>query len=150
DLLRVALREVANLLASHPVEKRLISALPLVKADFVLMQQALCNLLVNAATHTPPGTPIEIGAYVEASELVLEVADQGPGLPVGQTERIFDSFYRAPAAKPGGTGLGLAIVKGFVEAQGGRVKASNRPEGGARFCIFLPVSEAPSLPKETL
>ena len=62
---------------------------------------------------------------------LLTVADNGPGLPPNALPLIFDKFYRAPAAPAGGTGLGLAIVKGFVEAQGGKVKAENRPAGGA-------------------
>jgi two-component system sensor histidine kinase KdpD len=150
DLCRVALRNTAGFLSSHPLENRLTMGLPLVKADSVLLEQALANLLVNAAIHTPRETRIEISARVEAKELILEVADRGPGLPPDQLERIFDLFYRVPAAKPGGTGLGLAIVKGFVEAQGGRVLAANRPGGGASFCICLPMSAPPHLPEEPL
>lgn len=149
DLVQVAQRGVENLLTEHPVELRIASRLPLVKLDFVLMEQALANLLVNAATYTPPGTPIEIAARAEGKELILEVADRGPGLPANELERIFDLFHRAPDAKPGGTGLGLAIVKGFVEAQSGRVEAANRAGGGAVFTIRLPVPDAPSLPEET-
>jgi signal transduction histidine kinase len=63
-------------------------------------------------------------------------------------ERIFDLFHRTPTAKPGGTGLGLAIVKGFIETQGGRVQAANRPDGGAVFTICLPAGDAPDLPEE--
>lgn len=150
DLVREALRSVASLTVGHPVEVRIAAGLPLLKMDFVLMEQALANLLVNAATHTPPETPIEISARVEAKELILEIADRGPGLPSDQLERIFDLFHRAPTAKPGGAGLGLAIVKGFVEAQGGRVKAANRAGGGAILAISMPVNDAPDLPQETL
>lgn len=148
DLVQVSLRGVERLLADHPVSQRIAPALPLVKLDFVLMEQTLANLLVNAAVHTPVGTPIEITAHTEGKELILEVADRGPGLPEAELERVFDLFHRTADAKPGGTGLGLAIVKGFVEAQAGRVQAANRPGGGAAFSIRLPVPEAPNLPEE--
>jgi len=149
DLVGVALQEVTGLTASHPVETKIMPGLPLVKMDFVLMEQALVNLLVNAAIHTPVGTAIEIDAHVEHRHLILEVADHGPGLPPESLERVFDVFHRAATAKPGGTGLGLAIVKGFVEAQGGRVQAANRPEGGAVFTIYMPAVDVPDLPEET-
>lgn len=150
DLVQVALRGVESLLADHPVETRIAPGLPLVKLDYVLMEQALANLLVNAATHTPAGTPVEIGARVEGKDLIVEVADRGPGLPPNELERVFDLFHRTPDAKPGGTGLGLAIVKGFVEAQGGRVRAANRAGSGAVISIRLPVPDAPTVPEETM
>ena len=71
---------------------------------------------------------------------MIAVADTGPGLAQDTLDRIFDKFYRAPAAPAGGTGLGLSIVKGFIEAQGGRVEAANRPAGGAVFTLRLPLS----------
>jgi len=150
DLVQVALRGVGNLTAAHPLETRIDPGLPLVKADFVLMEQVLVNLLINAATHTPLGTTIEVAARIAGEELILEVADRGPGLPSDQLDRVFDLFHRAPTAKPGGTGLGLAIVKGFVEAQGGRVWAENRPGGGAIFKVKLRVSEKPDLRMEDI
>jgi two-component system sensor histidine kinase KdpD len=79
---------------------------------------------------------------------VLAVADRGPGLPPESLPLIFDKFYRAPSAPAGGTGLGLAIVKGFVEAQGGTIKAENRPGGGALFTIRLPLSKSPPISAE--
>jgi two-component system sensor histidine kinase KdpD len=149
DLVHSAVRDAGELLDGHVVEKHLANGLPLVRADFLLMEQALGNLLANAAAYTPKGTRIEIAANIEANKLVLEVADQGPGLPAQEPERVFDLFHRAPDAKPGGTGLGLAIVKGFVEAQGGAVRAGNRPGGGAVFGIILPLREPPALKEET-
>jgi two-component system sensor histidine kinase KdpD len=122
--------------------------LPLIRADFVLLEQAMSNLLMNAVSHTPPGTPVEVRARVVGKELILEVADRGPGLRAEQIDRVFDLFYRGDGAKPGGTGLGLPIMKGFVEAQGGQVKAVNRAGGGAEFSIHLPVPEPPSIPAE--
>ncbi len=150
DLIRVTLQEVATLTERHPLSLKISPQLPLVKMDFVLTQQALANLLVNAATHTPPGTPIDIMAHIDGTNLLLQVADRGPGLPANQLGLIFELFYRTPTAKPGGTGLGLAIVKGFVEAQGGSVRAYNRTGGGAIFTIAMPAVDTPSLPKETL
>jgi two-component system sensor histidine kinase KdpD len=150
DVIRGSLRGASRLLVEHPVANHTLPGLPLVRADFVLMEQVVTNLLVNAAVHTPPGTPIEIVAWVEGTKFMVEVADRGPGLPKEQAERIFDSFHRAPGAKPGGTGLGLTIVKGFVDAQGGRVTARNRPGGGAVFSVCLPASETPELPPDQL
>ena len=148
DLVQVTLKELNRDLARHRVTVGVASGLPLVRMDFVLMEQALANLLLNAAVHTPPGTAVQVNAGVEADTLVLTVADNGPGLPPEALPLIFDKFYRAPAAPAGGTGLGLAIVKGFVEAQGGRVKAENRPGGGAVFTIRLPLAKAPPVAVE--
>lgn len=150
DLVQVSLSGVEGVIAGHPVTTRLPDGLPLAKVDFVLMEQVLANLLLNVAAHTPPSTPIEITARAEPDWLILEVADQGPGLPAEELERLFDLFHRAPNARPGGTGLGLAIVKGFVEAQGGRVRAENRPAGGAVFIVRLPAKPKPELAKEDL
>ncbi len=148
DVIRAALLESAELLGDHPVETNIASGPHLARMDFVLMQQALSNLLVNAAVHTPPKTPIEISARFDGKELLLQVADRGPGLPPGEADRVFDMFHRVPGSRPGGTGLGLAIVKGFVEAQGGHVRAANGIQGGALFNIFLPVNEPLELPEE--
>ena len=149
DVLRATLRGLGPMLAKHLVERELEPGLPLIRADFTLVQQALANLLVNAATYTPAGTKIQITARREGTELVVQIADNGPGLATDQIERIFDLFHRTPGSKPGGTGLGLAIVKGFIEAQGGRVEAQNRPAGGAAFSIYMPVQEAPNITEES-
>jgi two-component system sensor histidine kinase KdpD len=148
DLVQVTLKEIGKDLAQHKVTVGLAPGLPLVRMDFVLMQQVLTNLLLNAAVHTPPSTAVQVSAAVEANTLVLTVADNGPGLPPDALPLIFDKFYRAPAAPAGGTGLGLAIVKGFVEAQGGQVKAENRPSGGAVFTIRLPITKSPPVTVE--
>jgi two-component system sensor histidine kinase KdpD len=148
DLVQVTVKDIAKELAQHKVTVGLAERLPLVRMDFVLMQQVLTNLLLNAAVHTPPGTPVQVNAAVEADTLILAVADNGPGLPPDALPLIFDKFYRAPAAPAGGTGLGLAIVKGFVEAQAGQVKAENRPGGGAVFTIRMPITKTPPVTVE--
>jgi two-component system sensor histidine kinase KdpD len=143
DLINVALRRNEKELARHHVEVRLARPLPLVRMDFVLMEQVLNNLLLNAAGYTPAGTIVEVSAAVKSDELVLSVGDHGPGLPPESLPHVFDKFYRVPGVPAGGTGLGLSIVKGFVEAHGGRVEAANRPGGGAQFTIHLPVEAVP-------
>jgi two-component system sensor histidine kinase KdpD len=118
---------------------------PFVRVDFVLMQQALTNLLLNAATHTPVNSSVQISAAREDGVVSLAVADDGPGLTLDVLPHIFDKFYRAPSTRTGGIGLGLSIVKGLVEAQGGTVQAENRTSGGAKFTIQLPAGEPPTI-----
>jgi len=145
DLVQVTLSSVEKTLGTRKITVVIAPGLPLVQMDFVLMEQVLTNLLLNAAAHTPARTPIQVEAKAEGVWLVLSVADEGPGLPPEAVPFLFEKFYRAPKAPAGGTGLGLAIVKGFVEAQGGGVVAENRPEGGARFTVRLPLAKEPSL-----
>jgi two-component system sensor histidine kinase KdpD len=148
DLVNVARRELEKELANHKIVVTLGPQLPLVRMDFVLMQQALMNLLLNAAVHTPPGSEVRVTASVQDKDLMVTVADNGPGITADALPHLFDKFYRAPKARAGGSGLGLSIVKGFVEAHGGRVQAENRPGGGAQFTIRLPIAEPPPLPPE--
>ena len=149
DLVRVTLRGIKDQIYSHRVRIFIPKDLPLVKADFVLTEQALANLVLNGVVHTSPGTSLEITARIENGFLALAVADDGPGLPPDQLERIFDPFQRGGTTKPGGVGLGLAIVKGFIEVQGGRVIAANRGPG-AVFTIYLNAADSPHLPQEIL
>jgi len=111
-------------------------------ADRDRLAQALRNLLRNAVEHTTAGGRIELGAR-EAGEgrVQLWVDDDGPGITAAERDRIFDRFHRADPSRArsgGGTGLGLAIVRAIVDAQGGRVWASDAPLGGARVSIELP------------
>jgi two-component system sensor histidine kinase KdpD len=143
DLINVTVRSLERELAGRDLKMEIAEHLPLARLDFTLIQQALSNLLLNAAVHTPAGTGIMIQARQEPDQLCLSVADHGAGVPPDLLPRIFDKFFRAPNAPAGGSGLGLAIVKGFVEAHGGRISAANRPGGGAIFTITLPQTEKP-------
>jgi two-component system sensor histidine kinase KdpD len=143
DVINVTMREIEKELARHKVVLDIPAGLPLVQMDFVLMQQALANLLLNAAVHTPVGTEVRISARTEPGTVRLTVADNGPGFPGDSLPHIFEKFYRGPAAAPGGSGLGLTIVKGFVEAQEGTIQVENRSSGGAAFTISLPIRNQP-------
>jgi two-component system sensor histidine kinase KdpD len=143
DLVQTTLRELQRELAVHPVKLDLPVAPLLVRLDFFLAQHALANLLLNAANHTPAGTPIEVSAQLANDQLALSVADRGPGIPPEWLPRIFDKFFRAPTAPTGGSGLGLTIVKGFVEVHGGTITATNRPGGGVMFTLIFPQPEKP-------
>jgi two-component system sensor histidine kinase KdpD len=148
DLISVAVRQNERELSRHHLVVSVARPLPLVKIDFVLIEQVLNNLLLNAAAYTPPGTTVEVKASATPAEMALTVADRGPGLPAESLPHVFEKFYRVPGAPAGGTGLGLSIVKGLVEAHGGRVEVQNRPGGGAEFTIYLPIVGSPEIAAE--
>jgi signal transduction histidine kinase len=104
------------------------------------------NLLDNAVRHTPPGSTIELRLRREGSEAVLEVADDGPGIPPELRAAVFDRFIRgngpADTAVGGGSGLGLAIVRAVADSHGGSAEAAESDMGGALFRVRLPLSEA--------
>ena len=143
DLINVALSSTAKRMVDHRVTLNLASNLPLIQMDFVLMEQALVNLLDNIVSHTPSGTPVDISTQTDDGTIEIIVADHGTGLPPDDLERVFDKFYRVPRSKSGGTGLGLSISRGLVNAHGGTIEAANLPEGGAQFTIRLPITAAP-------
>lgn len=143
DIVNVAAAETEKQLAKHPLKVEVAQHLPIIRTDFVFLQQALMNLLANAAIHTPEGTPVHLRVWREDAYLLLAVADQGPGIAPQQMSRIFDKFYRGPAAPTGGIGLGLSLVRGFVKALGGDVLVSNRAGGGAEFIIKIPLAGPP-------
>jgi two-component system sensor histidine kinase KdpD len=143
DLVQTTVRSLQRELSNREIKIEIEKNLPLARLDFALMQQALANLILNAAVHTPAGKMISVQARLENNHLILSVADNGAGLPLELLPRIFEKFFRAPSAPAGGSGLGLAIVKGFVEAHGGKISAANRPTGGAIFTIQIPQTEKP-------
>jgi two-component system sensor histidine kinase KdpD len=135
----MAVAETEKELARHKLIVEMPPNLPIIRTDFVFLQQALMNLLSNVALHTPPGTSVKLRVWKTKTALCIAVADRGLGLPPQSLDRVFDKFYRGPSAPTGGTGLGLSLVRGFVEALGGKVLAENDSEGGARFTITLPL-----------
>jgi two-component system sensor histidine kinase KdpD len=136
DLVSVAAGSAA--LAGHPLEVRVEEELPAVEVDFVLIVQALVNVLQNAANHTPAGTPIEIEVAKNGNGVRIVVADAGPGVPAEELPRLFETFFRGSRAASGGVGLGLAICKGIVETHGGSISAFLNPQGGLSIAIGLP------------
>jgi two-component system sensor histidine kinase KdpD len=144
DVIGSALHRAAKVLAQHDVKLSLPPDLPMLKLDPVLFEQALFNLLDNAAKYSPAGSHVAVAAELIGSHVRLSVSDSGAGIPPADVERVFDKFYRVQASdhKRAGTGLGLAISRGFIESMGGTLFASNRADGsGALFVITLPVPE---------
>jgi two-component system sensor histidine kinase KdpD len=140
-----ALARAAKILVHHEIEVELAADVPMLELDPVLFEQALFNILDNAGKYAPPGTTVHIRSWREREAVVLQVLDEGVGIPPDDVERIFDKFYRAKKGDQvrAGTGLGLAISRGFVEALNGTITAANRTDhSGAVFTIRLPIPAA--------
>ncbi len=145
EIVGTALNRAAKILSRHRVEVDLAAGLPMLKLDAVLFEQALFNLLDNAAKYAPPDTTIRIAGSQDGEAVYLQVMDEGDGIPPGDLERIFDKFYRAQKGDQvrAGTGLGLAIARGFIEALHGTITAGNRTDRrGAVFTVRLPIPAA--------
>jgi two-component system sensor histidine kinase KdpD len=144
DLFASVVKNYRPELGNRIVELSVPADMPLVNVDAVLIEQAIANIVLNAAQYTPENKRIILSARHEAGSIILSVEDEGPGVPQESVGRIFDKFYRLPGTVSGGTGLGLSIVKGFIEAHDGAVDARNRDGGGMQFVIRLPTTQAPS------
>jgi signal transduction histidine kinase len=111
-----------------------------IAVDSAKVERIVENLLVNAARHTPPGTPIWVRVDRRDPGALLTVADAGPGVPAEQRERIFQPFHRGPSevTHAPGSGIGLALVAQFAGLHGGRAWVEPRAGGGASFQVLLP------------
>ncbi|MEN3748205.1 sensor histidine kinase KdpD [Sphingomonas sp. HF-S3] len=141
DAVTGAAHDVRGALQGHEVVLDVPPDLPLVRADPQLLHHCLLNLLDNAGRYGDPGTPLVIRGEHRFGVLQLSVLDEGPGLPPGQEQLVFETFRRFEGSDraAGGTGLGLAIVKAFADAMGIAVEAANRDDGrGARFSLTFP------------
>jgi two-component system sensor histidine kinase KdpD len=147
ELIHDVLDHMQPVLQERTVQTHLPDDLPPVELDYLQMDQVLTNLIENAVRYTPPESPIEVSAQIDGEQMVISVADRGPGIPQADKERIFDKFYRVlgtqrNAATVPGSGLGLAVSKGLVEAHGGHIWVEDRPGGGSIFRFTLPVRKA--------
>ncbi len=152
-MLGATLQRAGKILAGHRVEVDLAPGLPMLALDMVLFEQVLFNLLDNAAKYAPAGSLIQVRARRDEGFVVLEVLDEGDGIPEAELERVFDKFYRVRQAdrQRAGTGLGLAICRGFVEAMGGTIVARRRVDrSGSVFVIRLPVPADADLAMEAM
>lgn len=151
DILSSALRRTRNLMDKVRLQKYLAENLPLLYVHPALIEQALVNVLENAAKFAPSGSTLSIHAYQAGDELIISVSDEGPGIPEEQRSRVFDMFFTGGDGDrgPHGSGLGLAICHGMVAAHGGRIRALSGPnKRGATIEIALPLNEPPELTAE--
>lgn len=149
EVIGTTLLRLEKSLSNYQLQTNLPPDLPMVPIDSILLEQVLVNLIENAIKYTPPQTEISLSAWVEGENVVVEVADRGPGIPPGDEDRIFDKFYRARPITAGGVGLGLTICRTIIEAHGGRIWAKNRPDGGALFRFTIPIDgEPPQIPPD--
>ncbi len=143
ELAEAASKRLARRLSGHRIVFDAPGDLPLVSVDPLLLEQAILNLLDNAAKYAPLGSCIHVRAHAEGKKVLFTIEDEGPGIPSEDLALIFDKFYRAKASdrRVAGTGLGLAVARGFVEAFGGSLEAANRMDrSGAVLTISLPVA----------
>jgi len=146
DILSSALRRTRNLMVKVQVERDVADDLPLLFVHPALIEQALVNVLENAAKFAPDGSTLSIHAYRKGDELMIAISDEGLGIPESQRSQVFDMFFTGGEGDRGpyGSGLGLAICHGMVAAHGGRIQAMEGPNNqGATIVISLPLIESP-------
>jgi two-component system, OmpR family, sensor histidine kinase KdpD len=145
EVVGAALQSSRVMLERHTIEVRIPRNLPLLRFDAVLIERVFVNLLENASKYTPPGSTVTLSAELGADRVSVSVSDDGPGLPRGREEAVFQKFARGEreSATPG-VGLGLAICRAIVEAHQGTIVGANRPGGGAVFTFTLPLGTPPA------
>jgi two-component system sensor histidine kinase KdpD len=141
ELVEEALRTVGNVLARHQLDVQVPKDLPAVAVDPALAPRVLASLMGNVARHTPAGTHVTVSASPARGMVEFVVEDDGPGLPPGREEELFESFARGETKRPRkGAGLGLAISRAIVEAHGGTIRAEPRETHGTRIVFTFPTT----------
>src|SRR5262249_40820125 len=135
------LERCSPVLAGHITTAHVSDEMPLVKIDSRLIAEALVNIVDNAAKYSPAGSAIKLEARMNSDDLLIRVADNGPGIPPEDIDRVFDKFYRSPSVTQSatGTGMGLAIARGIIVAHGGRVWAESSGGQGTLVILAIPV-----------
>ena len=146
DVVGSALGRLRKEIGQRTIKKSIPEGLPLIPLDGVMIEQVLFNFVENALKYSPEESPIDISARTTGDEVIVEVADRGPGLAENEAKQVFEKLYRGSASRGSsrGAGLGLAIARAIVEAHGGRIGAENRTEGGAAFWFSLPLEAPPA------
>ncbi len=153
ELIGTAVARAKLCLGTRQLRLALQPELPLLRLDFTLFEQVLFNLLDNAAKYSPEWSVVRVTARRQGQTLLLEVIDDGPGIPQTDLKRVFDKFYRVELGdrQGAGAGLGLSICKGIVEAHGGTITAVSPVEAGhgTAFVIRLPIEPQPAAAEVT-
>lgn len=151
EIIGTALSRLQGAIANHQLVTEVETNLPLLQLDFVLIEQVLVNLIENAAKYSPPLSAITLRAFRAGGQVVIEVEDEGIGIPAEDLEKVFDKFYRVEHGDRviAGTGLGLSICRGIVEEHGGRIIATSPAQSGRGtiFRVLLPIEEIPPEPQ---
>lgn len=140
DLLNNVLNNFESESKSHEIILDVQENFPFINVDFILLEQALKNILQNAFIYTSSNSKIEIQATYDKNSFNIIISDNGKGIPEQNIENIFDKFYRLDNSKAGGTGIGLSIAKGIIEVHKGSINASNKITGGLKFTIKIPAN----------
>ena len=148
DLLSVVVKKLEKPLAKHKINIHFLEEIVLLRMDFRLMEHALSNIILNAAIYIAAGSEINITLKNLKSEFIVNIEDNGPGIPEESLPKIFDKFYRVPGSPTGGTGLGLSIVKSIIELHQGSIAVANSRPQGVCFTISLPLEAQPTTPEE--
>lgn len=150
ELIATAVRRAEPLTAGHAIRLDLPPGLPLLRVDYILIEQVLINLLDNAAKYSPADTTITLRVWLPAGGFCMEVVDEGSGIPKDELEQVFDMFYRVRGRdrQVAGTGLGLSICRSILRAHGGDIRADSPVAGdrGTRMIVSLPLPVQPAVP----
>jgi two-component system sensor histidine kinase KdpD len=144
EIVGSALSKLGPVLSRHHLRTDVPADLPMLDVDASMIERVLVNILDNALKYTPPGGKIVIGAKAVGDSMYCFVEDDGPGLPPGDSEQLFEPFVRGQKESAiSGVGLGLALCRSIIGAHGGTIRAEAARLSGTRFEIRLPLGSPP-------
>lgn len=148
EVIGEALRHLSRRSTEHPISVELQDDLLMARMDSRLIVQVIINIVNNAVQYTPPGSPIRVSARKQGRQVLVEIADNGPGISDEDKDRLFDMFYTAGNTRGDGRrglGLGLSLCKSIVSAHGGVIEVRDNSPHGTIFSFTLPLEEISGL-----